>query len=184
MSDHSKLRELCRQADPDRPDYRSSAESELRNAMSVGAVTELLDEIDNGTCHRHADRKHGAEAEELRRGVERLLDQVRHVEGHDARVVLIDFRRGIQSLLDRVDARDSLAFLESRDEKLVAKDAEIERLTVGIEKAMRDGFELAVDNAEISEHDGWHRTDPRNDWDYARKQLDERIATIRKAGQL
>lgn len=47
---------------------------------------------------------HGAEAEELRKGVEKLL-----TDGAD--VSFIDLQR----LLDRVDARDSLAFLEAQD---------------------------------------------------------------------
>lgn len=57
-------------------------------------------------CSEH-DFVHGAEAEELRKGIEKLLK-----DGNDAD----DFRRGLRRLLDRVDARDSLAFLEAKDE--------------------------------------------------------------------
>jgi hypothetical protein len=57
--------------------------------------------------------QHGAEAEELRAGLERILEGARFA-GH--KNIPID---RLQRLLDRVDARDSLAFLESlpRDER-------------------------------------------------------------------
>ena len=50
---------------------------------------------------------HGAEANELREGIEAILEtdcDVEDVEG---------IRRALQRLLDRVDARDSLAYLEA-----------------------------------------------------------------------
>jgi hypothetical protein len=49
---------------------------------------------------------HGAEANELREGIERLL--ARESTGKE-------LRRDLQELLDRVDARDSLARLEAQD---------------------------------------------------------------------
>lgn len=51
---------------------------------------------------------HGAEAEELRSGIEKLIEQevLRTDEG---------WRDALQRLLDRVDARDSLAWLEAGD---------------------------------------------------------------------
>jgi len=51
-------------------------------------------------CSKH-DFIHGAEAEELRSGIERLID-----EGVT--------ERGLRRLLDEVDARDSLAYLEMK----------------------------------------------------------------------
>lgn len=48
---------------------------------------------------------HGAEAEELREGIEAILDR----EGDER-----GFKRALQALLDRVDARDSLAYLEAK----------------------------------------------------------------------
>ena len=54
-------------------------------------------------CSVH-DFIHGAEAEELREGIEKLM------ENEDAVKV-----RQLRSLLDRVDARDSLAYLESHE---------------------------------------------------------------------
>ena len=55
-------------------------------------------------CSEHGFA-HGAEAEDLRKGIEGLLS-----DGTD--VSFIDLQR----LLDRVDARDSLAFQEAQDE--------------------------------------------------------------------
>jgi len=48
---------------------------------------------------------HGAEAEELREGIEKVLG--RHTVTHE----------GLMRLLDRVDARDSLAYREATDPK-------------------------------------------------------------------
>lgn len=53
-------------------------------------------------CREHDGQIHGAEAEELRSGLERLIEE------DDLTV------RSVWRLLDRVDARDSLAFLEKR----------------------------------------------------------------------
>jgi hypothetical protein len=50
---------------------------------------------------------HGAEASELREGIEALLDQCGEMS-HD------DWTEALTSLLDRVDARDSLARLEAQ----------------------------------------------------------------------
>lgn len=36
---------------------------------------------------------------------------------------------------------------------------------------VRAGVELAQSYAEVSEHDGWSRTDPRIDWEPVRKAL-------------
>jgi hypothetical protein len=41
----------------------------------------------------------------------------------------------------------------------------------GWREGLQAGFDIARDNAEISEHDGWHRTGPRNDWTVAEKEL-------------
>lgn len=55
-------------------------------------------------CSEH-DFFHGAEASELREGIEALLRDSDAKEGPD-------FRRLLQQLLERVDARDSLAYEE------------------------------------------------------------------------
>jgi len=54
-------------------------------------------------CNAHAV-VHGGEAEELRRGIEKLIE-------HD--LVGRHAQRALQQLLDDVDARDSLAFIEA-----------------------------------------------------------------------
>lgn len=56
---------------------------------------------------------HGAEAEELRKGIEQIMK-------HDGDEY--GFRRSLQALLDKVDARDSLAYLEAK--KNLDKDGE------------------------------------------------------------
>jgi len=56
-------------------------------------------------CAVHNGAIHGGEAEELRSGIEALIEHDLHVTSSD-----------LQSLLDRVNARDSLAYLELADE--------------------------------------------------------------------
>jgi len=46
------------------------------------------------------------------------------------------------------------------------------------ESGMRAGFEVAVENAEVSEHDGWQRTAPFVEWGPARKALEARVAAV------
>jgi hypothetical protein len=53
-------------------------------------------------CKEHDGVVHGAEAEELRAGLEKLV-----AEGFVT-------ERAVTSLLDSIDARDSLAFLEAQ----------------------------------------------------------------------
>lgn len=55
-------------------------------------------------CERHGFI-HGMEAEQLRQGIERLIER-----GED------DVLEELQQLLDHVDARDALAFMEAHDE--------------------------------------------------------------------
>lgn len=61
-----------------------------------------------GYCSEHGFT-HGAEAEELREGIEKLIKDFDHP---DEESVLQEVVRDLQALLDRVDARDSLAFSE------------------------------------------------------------------------
>ena len=60
-------------------------------------------------CREHNGSFHGQEAEELRAGIEKMI--------HDDSTSVWE----LQALLDRVDARDSLAFLESKDQKKVKR---------------------------------------------------------------
>lgn len=68
-------------------------------------------------CRRHGFI-HGAEAEELRQRVETILDQVDH-EGDDAGEEL---DRALRIMLDEVDARDSLAWIEAKDATSESRD--------------------------------------------------------------
>lgn len=65
-------------------------------------------------CVVHALALHGKEAEELRRGIEKILSDygLPETSSHDGLLV-----KQLQRLLDRVDARDSLAYLERRSKK-------------------------------------------------------------------
>lgn len=62
-----------------------------------------------GYCSEHGFT-HGAEAEELREGIERLIADAASNPDDGVRRVST---RDLQRLLDEVDARDSLAFSES-----------------------------------------------------------------------
>jgi hypothetical protein len=66
-------------------------------------------------CERHAGAVHGQEAEELRAGVEQILRNTAGVRDGEASFVLPELRKALIFLLDHVDARDSLAFLEATD---------------------------------------------------------------------
>jgi hypothetical protein len=57
-------------------------------------------------CRKHCDQVHGLEAEELRKGVEKIIGEYTDVENDD-------ITQALQRLLDTTDARDSLAFLEA-----------------------------------------------------------------------
>jgi hypothetical protein len=63
-------------------------------------------------CERHSGAVHGREAEELRKGIEQTLHNTADVESDEASFVLEGLRKSLYFLLDRIDARDSLAFLE------------------------------------------------------------------------
>jgi len=50
--------------------------------------------------------------------------------------------------------------------------------------SIQQGFDLAYDNAEISEHDGWHRVAPFIEWGIARKALDAALSGVTPAAKL
>lgn len=68
-------------------------------------------------CELHGGAVHGKEAEELRGGVERILRSMSDVPASDEFHALREARKALILLLDRIDARDSLAFLEATDPK-------------------------------------------------------------------
>ena len=74
-------------------------------------------------CNAHAGVVHGGEAEELRRGIEELL-----------RGACASCGDQLARLLDRVDARDSLAFVQQQAE-VRALRARVADLTVIADKA-------------------------------------------------
>ena len=83
-----------------------------------------------GYCAEHGFT-HGAEAEELREGVERILEKMPANSEldtlEDAQHELSSMRRALHDLLDAVDARDSLAFSESPRKRRQARERATER---------------------------------------------------------
>lgn len=77
---------------------------------------EMTCPIRNVSCPEHGFI-HGKEAEELRQGIERLLEKYPPATGcdNDPKWDRCDLLWDLRKLLDRVDARDSLAWLEARD---------------------------------------------------------------------
>lgn len=74
-------------------------------------------------CARHYGSIHGQEAEELRAGIEQILGNTADVDqDYDALHVFREMRKSLIFLLDRIDARDSLAFRESTDPTTDTKD--------------------------------------------------------------
>jgi hypothetical protein len=98
---------------------RSCEVKHERLAAAQRRIAELESEAKEPRgCAVHYGSVHGGEAEELRKGLERLLKE------HG----VVPPRRTLIALLDRVDARDSLAHLELTDEcaALKARVAELE----------------------------------------------------------
>jgi hypothetical protein len=98
-------------------------------------MIDLADATDDptveGRCPVHRGSIHGSEAEELRSGIEAI------VNCEDSSGV----RQQLTRLLDRVDARDSLAPLEHAD-RIAALEATVQRLTAG----------APFDDVQISAH--------------------------------
>lgn len=73
----------------------------------------IVCQFDGEPCPAHSDVVHGAEAEELRSGVQTLISRKHYAVSH--------LENALEDLLDRIDARDSLAFLEASKKKQVAE---------------------------------------------------------------
>jgi hypothetical protein len=71
----------------------------------VRSVLARLADAEGEGCTLHGDAPHGKEAEELRKGIEEALTYGTHAE----------IRDHLSELLDRVDARDSLAHLRANE---------------------------------------------------------------------
>jgi hypothetical protein len=66
--------------------------------------------INGKRCPKH-DLIHGAEAEELRKGIEKFMEKIDDDYAQD--VPRCEVLEDLQKLLDETDARDSLAYCES-----------------------------------------------------------------------
>lgn len=96
--------------------HGASGDPELRARAFAEAILQLADRCVVGVpCERHFGSVHGREAEELRAGVERILENTSTVRTEDAPFVLAELRKTLLRLLDHIDARDSLAFREADD---------------------------------------------------------------------
>ena len=96
----------------------SRADAELIAVDFAESIVKLADCCVVGLpCERHGGEVHGQEAEELRAGVEQILRNTADVRDDEASFVLTELRKALIFLLDRVDARDSLAFREATDPK-------------------------------------------------------------------
>lgn len=62
-------------------------------------------------CKEHGNYVHGGEAEELRQGVEEIIKESRQLTDHDNGRII----GRLEEMLQRIDARDSLAFLASKE---------------------------------------------------------------------
>lgn len=93
----------------------------------AAALVQIADRCVVGlACEKHYGAIHGREAEELRAGVEQILRDtsgVSNLYDDEALHVLRETRRKLVALLDRVDARDSLAFREATDPPDIDTDA-------------------------------------------------------------
>lgn len=67
---------------------------------------------ETGACPVHDDQHHGREAEELRQGIDRVIAEHGGNWSRDGAEEMAD---ALSMMLDSVDARDSLAWLERRD---------------------------------------------------------------------
>jgi hypothetical protein len=93
------------------------------------ALNQHQEELERATkyCTVHNDSTHGAEAEQLRSRLEKLIHENQDFE--DESLGASEIRR----ILDDVDACDSLAFLEQAK----AKDEEIDRLRARVKESLR-----------------------------------------------
>jgi hypothetical protein len=102
---------------PGAPAIEPGEETATRFARALVQLADACADacVVGATCDRHGGAVHGYEAEELRKGIDYILEE----HGPTPKDVLYphddyeELRRALIQLLDRVDARDSLAFLEA-----------------------------------------------------------------------
>ena len=85
-----------------RSDGRPLDEGALKMACTI------YDEI----CHEH-EFQHGAEAEELRERIEKYMETLPH-RGRNEKIQRTTVVNDLRKILDDVDARDSVAYLERK----------------------------------------------------------------------
>lgn len=103
-------------------DYLQRSRAEGRADVMKFSFAEALVQLSGSCvvglpCEKHGGVVHGQEAEELRAGVEQILGNTTDVRDDDAAFVLAEQRMAFVFLLDRIDARDSLAFREGTDQR-------------------------------------------------------------------
>jgi uncharacterized MAPEG superfamily protein len=126
----------------------SGTADEAVAARLAAAVVYLADACPVGApCDRHYGAVHGGEAEELRAGVEQIVNAAVAADADAALDALRETRLALIALLDRVDARDSLAFREATDGD--GDDAADDRDVTAVETPSRRRAQAAeVDEAE------------------------------------
>lgn len=65
-------------------------------------------------CPVHGFEEHGREAEELRAGIEAIVEHVEESYNNATDDDYLEIGRNLQKLLDKVDAADSLSYLERK----------------------------------------------------------------------
>lgn len=154
--DRKELTAECVVLQMDRDAHAARAQDLARR---VTEVERERDAKDRG-CPVHAGTIHGGEAEELRAGIEAFVET--YGKGEDTYGICSRMQR----LLDRVDARDSLAHLERTDlvkacsdrdraiDALAARVAEVmaerDELEEGLMVSCADAVDLAIQLDEVT----------------------------------
>jgi hypothetical protein len=101
-----------------------------RHAEEVKSLEEEIDRLEQDEiCPLH-ETAHGGEAEELRKGIENLLADGEHTD---------EWPEELQRLLDRVDACDSLVYVETISSlKKKLADLETESFSVLLQPSLKD----------------------------------------------
>jgi len=106
------------------------------------ALVQLAEACPTGfPCAKHGGAVHGQEAEELRSGIEQIVGNIADVKRSDAVATLASTRKSLQFLTDRIDARDSLVYLDKLEASnvllTVVLNADIHALPAEVQAARR-----------------------------------------------
>lgn len=94
------------------------------------------------------------------------------LQPHNGRNALVDAYQ---------EALDLAVYLRQRIEEergLESNPRVFELMRAAEERGLRRGFQIAEEHADVSEHNGWHRTDPHVEWDGARRKLAEAVTAL------